>query len=280
MRDYMNHFVTTNNIQLHLLEKPGTEPTLLLAHGLTANAHCFGALMAALPYRVLAVDLRGRGQSDAPVSGYSMDDHTADLLGLLDALELDQVILGGHSFGGLLTVYTAVHHPRRVRQCIIMDAGLMHPQVRELITPSLARLGQTYPSWEVYRDMVKTAVYWQGQWDDHIEAYYRADVHHHADGTVTPIPTPAAIAEATGKGLGLNWLELMARLSQPALLLNGPVGYGTPGTPAVVPADLAQQTAAIIPHCRLVSIPGNHMTMLFGENARLMAAAITEFVGD
>ncbi|HRQ38664.1 MAG TPA: alpha/beta hydrolase [Chloroflexota bacterium] len=275
----MNHFVTTNGIQLHVLEKPGIEPTVLLAHGLTANAHSFGALMAALPYRVLAADLRGRGQSDAPVSGYTMPDHAADLIGLLDALELEQVVMGGHSFGGLLTAYTAVHHPQRVRQCIIIDAGLMHPQVRELITPSLARLGQTYPSWAAYRDTVKAAPYWHGQWDDDIEAYYRADVRQHADDTITPIPTPAAIAEAAGKGLGLNWLEMLARLPQPTLLLNGPVAYGVPGTPAIVPTDLAEQTAAIIPHCRLVSIPGNHMTMLFGENARLMAEAIEEFVG-
>lgn len=275
----MNHFVTTNNIQLHVLEKPGTEPTLLLAHGLTANAACFGPLMAALPYRVLAVDLRGRGQSDAPVSGYTMPDHAADLIGLLDALELDQVILGGHSFGGLLTVYTAVHHPQRVHQCIVIDAGLMHPQVRELISPSLARLGQTYPSWEVYREAIKAVPYWHGQWDDHIEAYYRADVHVHGDGTVTPIPKPATIAEAAGKGLDYNWLELMARLHQPTLLLNGTEAYGAPGTPAVMPRELAEQTAAIIPHCQLVSIPGNHISMLFGDNARLMAQAITEFVG-
>src|SRR5262245_38449298 len=124
----MHYFVTTNNIQLHVLEKPGIEPTVLLAHGLTANAYCFGPLMAALPYRVLALDLRGRGQSDAPVSGYTMPNHTADLIGLLDALELDQVVLGGHSFGGLLTVYTAVHYPRRLRQCLLMDAGLLHPR--------------------------------------------------------------------------------------------------------------------------------------------------------
>jgi pimeloyl-ACP methyl ester carboxylesterase len=274
----MNMFVKTNSIQLHVLEKPGIEPTILLAHGLTANAACFGALMAALPYRVLAVDLRGRGQSSVPVSGYTMPDHAADIIGLLDALELERVILGGHSFGGLLTVYTAVHHPRRVQKCLIMDAGLLHPQVRELISPSLARLGQTYPSWESYRDAVKAVPSWGGQWDEAIEAYYRADIRELGDGRVTPIPQPAAIAEAAGKGLEHNWLELMARLPHPTLLLNGPAGYGTPGTPAVMPADLAAQTAAIIPQCHLVTIPGNHMTMLFGENARLMAQAIVEFV--
>lgn len=276
----MNMFVQTNGIQLHVLEKPGIEPTVLLAHGLTANAACFGALMAALPYRVLAVDLRGRGQSSAPVSGYTMPEHAADLIGLLNALEFEQVILGGHSFGGLLTVYTAVHHPHRVRQCIVIDAGLMHPQVRELISPSLARLGQTYPSWESYRDAVKAVPYWGGQWDDAIEAYYRADIRELADGRVTPIPQPATIAEAAGKGLEHNWLELMARLPQPTLLLNAPAGYGAPGTPAVMPANLAEETAAIIPHCRLITIPGNHITMLFGDNARLMAQAIVEFVGE
>jgi pimeloyl-ACP methyl ester carboxylesterase len=275
----MDRYVQTNGIKLHYLEHPGDEPTVVLTHGLTANAHSFGALLAAgLPYRTLAVDLRGRGPSAAPPTGYTMADHAADMIGLLDALELERVVLGGHSFGGLLTLYTAVHHPTRVAKCIILDAGLMHPNTRELIAPSVARLGQTYPSWEAYRESIKTAAYWQGQWDEHIEAYYRADIVENSDGTVTPISQPQHIAEASLKLLEINWLELVGRIQQPVLLLNGPHGYGAPGTPAVMPEEMAQQTAALLPNCTLVTIPGNHMTMLFGDNARLIAQAITDFV--
>lgn len=275
----MGKFVHTNDIQLHYLDHPGEAPTIVLLHGLSANAHSFaGLVQAGLPNRLLAVDLRGRGQSDQPASGYSMADHAADILGLLDALGLEQVVLGGHSFGGLLTLYMAVHHPQRVRQCLIIDAGILHPDVRQLIAPSLARLGQTYPSWAVYKEGIQAAAYWQGIWDEAIEAYYEADVYTHEDGTVTPIPSPAAIAEAAAGVPQTNWAEILPAIKQPTLLLNGPLAYGDPGTPAVMPQEQARQTADLIPNCTLVEIPGNHMTMLFGDNAKKIVAAIVEFV--
>ena len=40
--------------------------------------------------RVIALDLRGRGESDQPESGYTMPDHAADVLGLMDHLEIDR----------------------------------------------------------------------------------------------------------------------------------------------------------------------------------------------
>lgn len=276
----MHNFIQTNGITLHYLEKGGADSTVVLMHGLTANAHAFSGLLAAgLPYRTLSVDLRGRGQSEAPATGYSMADHAADMLGLLDALGLDQVVLGGHSFGGLVAIYTAVTHPDRVSRCIIMDSGPMHPNVRELIAPSMARLGRTYPSWEAYCGILKAAQNIAGDWDEHMEAYFRADVRLNEDGTVSPIPNPAAIAEAAAKGLDIDWLAFIRQIPQPTLILNGPRPYGAPDAPAIIPRELAAQTAALIPDGTLVEIPGNHVTMLFGDNAALMAQAITAFIG-
>ena len=100
-------------------------PTLVLAPGLTANAHSFDGLMRAGlgdVAHVLALDMRGRGESDAPATGYAMEDHARDVLGLLDALELERVVMGGHSFGGLLTYWLAANHPERVERCVVIDA--------------------------------------------------------------------------------------------------------------------------------------------------------------
>jgi pimeloyl-ACP methyl ester carboxylesterase len=99
--------VRVNDIQLHYLDHPGGDPPLVLMPGLTANAYSFDGLINAglsSALRVLALDLRGRGLSDKPDSGYSMADHAADVLGLLNALEFQRVVLGGHSFWGLLTL--------------------------------------------------------------------------------------------------------------------------------------------------------------------------------
>ena len=104
---------------------PATGRRSCWRRGSTANAHSFDGLMRAGlgdVAHVLALDLRGRGESDAPPTGYAMEDHARDVIGLLDALDLDRVVMGGHSFGGLLTYWLAANHPERVERCVVLDA--------------------------------------------------------------------------------------------------------------------------------------------------------------
>lgn len=275
----MGNFTQTKDITLHYLDHPGDEPTLIVLHGLTANAHFFDGLAASsLPNRLLAVDLRGRGQSDKPEAGYSMADHAADILGLMDNLGLDQAILAGHSFGGLLACYLAAKHPARVAKCIIMDSGYLHPNVKELIKPSLARLGQRIASWEAYRDAIKQAAYWQGYWDTAVESYYQADVQCNDDGSVQARSRPANIAEAIDKALAEPWPAIFAEVHQPTIMLHAPGPFGAPGAMPVVPPAEAEATVNALPNCRYKAIPGNHMTMLFGDNAETLAQEIITFL--
>ena len=278
----MDRFVRVNNIQLHYLDHQGGDPPLVLMPGLTANASSFDGLIKAglsPALRVLALDLRGRGLSQKPDSGYSLADHAADVLGLLDALELRQVVLGGHSFGGLLSIYMAAKNPERVSKLVIIDAaGSMHPRVRELIKPSVDRLGKVLPSWEAYLEAMKQMPFYQGWWDPTIESYYRADVEIRGDGTVKPRSRPEAIIEAVEKSLAEDWAQLLRAVRQPVLLLNAPGPYGPPGTPPVLPREQAMDTVNMLSDARYVEIPGNHMTMLFGEGAQRIVEAILAFV--
>ena len=108
----MGKFSQVNGIRLHYLDHAGGDPVVVLLPGLTANAQSFDGLIGAglcPAHRVLALDLRGRGLSDKPPSGYSLAAHAADVIGLLDALQLERVVLGGHSFGGLLSFYLAAN---------------------------------------------------------------------------------------------------------------------------------------------------------------------------
>ncbi len=277
----MDKFVDVNGLTLHYVDWGGDGPPLILMPGLTANARSFDGLMDAglgEHFRVLAVDLRGRGQSGKPETGYSMADHAADIIGLMDALGLEKVILGGHSFGGLLTIYMTAHFPERVEKLVILDAaGELHPNIRQLIQPSLDRLGMVFPSWDVFKSAVQAMPFLLGYWDDAIESFFRADVQTNPDGTVQARSKPEAIAEAAEKGLLEPWRDLLAQLDQPALLLNAPEPYGPPGTPPVTPEDKARETVAALKNGRYVRVPGNHMTMLFGENARAVVSALAEF---
>lgn len=278
----MDQFAHVNNIRLHYLDHPGGEPPLVLMPGLTANAHAFDGLVRAglsPRFRMLALDLRGRGLSDKPESGYSLAEHARDVVELLDTLGLDQVVLGGHSFGGLLTFYMAAKYPRRVAKLIIIDAaGTLHPKIRELIKPALDRLGKVLPSWEAYVETVKQAPYWVEYWDEDVENYYRFDVQINGDGTVQSQSRPEAMFETMDRVLVEPWDEHIAAIQQPVILLNAPGPYGPEGTPPVLPRENAQATAEALADARYVEIPGNHVTMLFGENSHHMVEAITAFV--
>lgn len=280
----MDSFVATNNITLHYLDHAGDGPTLVLAPGITANAHAFDAIVQALSgqMRVLALDLRGRGESTAPPTGYTMADHAADVIGMLDVLGLERVVMGGHSFGGFLSLYLAATAPERVERLVVIDAaiGVAVPRTRELIQPALNRLGQTYPSFDDYLALIKAAPYYHGwPWDPAVESYYRADVQTAADGSVRARSQPEHIGAAMDGVIAEPWRDHLARITQPVLLLHAPGAYGPPGAPPIVSAEQAAETVALLPDCRYVHVPGNHQTMLYGAGATAIADAISAFVG-
>jgi pimeloyl-ACP methyl ester carboxylesterase len=281
----MDRFIRANGIQLHYLQHPGGDPSIVLLPGLTANAHGFdGLVQAGLSprFRALALDLRGRGLSDAPTSGYTMADHAADVIGLLDALGIERATLAGHSFGGFLTFYLAANFPARVARLIILDAGMAMatPATRAAIQPSLDRLGQVLPSWEAYLDAIKRAPYYDGWWDPTIESYYRADVRVGEDGSVQARSRPEVIAAAMDGLIAEDWQSHLAAIRQPAILFQAPGAYGPPGTPPILSAEQAQATIERLVDCYSVEVPGNHMTMLYGAGAQRIVAGITAFLHD
>lgn len=275
-------FVQTNGIRLHYLDHPGGAPTLVLLPGLTANAHAFDGLIAAglsPHYRVIAPDLRGRGLSDQPTS-YTLADHAADVLGMLDALELEQVVLGGHSFGGLMTLFLAAHAPARFSRLIVLDAAmqLATTATRDAIQPSLARLGQVAPSWDAYHATMQAAPFFAGWWDSLLDEYYRADVETRPDGSVKPRSQPAHIAAVMDAVIAGDWASYSAAISQRVLLLCAVGAYGPPGAPPVLNVIDAKAMATTLADCQLALVPGNHMTMLYAEGARRIVQHITAFL--
>lgn len=276
-----SEFIDTNGIRLHYLDHGGDGPVLVMTHGLTANAHSFDGLAKAVaPHlRLIAVDMRGRGLSDKPDTGYTMEDHAADILGLLDHLELDQAFIGGHSFGGLLTFHIAAHHPERVGRCVVMDAPIdVDEAILEQIRPSMERLGRVLPSWEDYIHAIQQQPYFEGWWNPEIESYYRADVKENEDGTVQSRSNPNHITEAITGTIGVPWTEYLERIEVPVLVIRATRPFGPPGYPPLLAADQAQRMIAGLIDGRLVEIDGNHLTFLVGEEIRQSAREIVDFL--
>ncbi len=284
------HFSETNGIRLHYLDHGGAGRgpvgCIVLLPGLSANAHAFDGLVAAglsQEFRVIAPDLRGRGLSDHPAS-YSLAEHAADVLGLLDGLGLAQVVLGGHSFGGLLTLYLAAQAPQRFTQLIVLDAALelVSAATRAAIQPSLARLGQTWESWDEYRATMQAATFFGGWWDPLLDDYYRADTQRvpgaNPDGSVRPRSRPEHIGAVMDAVIAADWAGIVSRVSLPTLLLHASGGYGPPGAPPVLDPGSAQTMAAMLPDCRIHLVPGNHMTMLYAAGARAIVEHSVAFL--
>src|ERR687890_1507572 len=103
----------------------GSPDPLVCLHGITAQHRAFNATARHLgPSRELVgVDLRGRGDSDKPESGYGLETHASDVVRVLDYLGLENAVLLGHSMGAFVALKTALASPDRVRALVLLDGG-------------------------------------------------------------------------------------------------------------------------------------------------------------
>ena len=118
-----------HGLSLAVAEWPGAGkgPAVVGVHGLTANHTCWASVadVPAPAHRLIAYDLRGRGESDKPETGYSLAHHSEDLLGLLDRFGLKKAVLVGHSLGAHIAVRFAATHPEPgPAKLVLVDGGL------------------------------------------------------------------------------------------------------------------------------------------------------------
>lgn len=111
-------------VRLHVAEAGEGDPLVLL-HGWPGHWFCWRELIPALAerFRVLAVDLRGFGWSDAPPDGYRKDELADDLLALLDALGLARVKLLAHDWGGVVGFHLCLRAPERIERYVVLNTG-------------------------------------------------------------------------------------------------------------------------------------------------------------
>jgi len=122
-----SRFVSANSLKLHYLEwGESHRSTIVLLHGLRGHAHSWDDVSAQLAtrWRVLALDQRGRGETDCPKDGnYATEAFVDDLVGFCDALELRRFVLVGHSMGGRNGILFTAREPARVSAFAIVDVG-------------------------------------------------------------------------------------------------------------------------------------------------------------
>src|SRR5688500_2775063 len=117
--------IQANGLRLHYLDWGGAGPPIVLLHGLRDQAHEWDPIAPALTPlgRVLALDQRGHGESEAPATGYAPENFAADLAAFCAALALDRPVVIGHSLGGRVAYHFAAAWPERLRALVLVDIG-------------------------------------------------------------------------------------------------------------------------------------------------------------
>lgn len=101
----------------------GEGPAVVLLHGTSANHAVWADVATSLASHatVVSLDQRGHGRSDKPGSGYAGDDFARDVVTVLDALEIERAVVGGHSLGGRNSWLVGALHPERVDAVVVVD---------------------------------------------------------------------------------------------------------------------------------------------------------------
>ena len=113
----------------------GDGPAILFIHGLTGSHRNWAHLVGKLDpdHQVLAPDLFGHGASAKLMGDYSLGAHAATLRDLLDRLEIEQVTLVGHSFGGGIAMQFCYLFPERVERLVLVSSGGLGRSVSPLL---------------------------------------------------------------------------------------------------------------------------------------------------
>jgi len=123
-------FTNNDGVRIHALDNEVRDTTLapvVVVPGMGESAEEYAWLLTELGRRrVVAVDVRGRGQSDAPEHGYRWEDHIGDLAAMVESLGLDGPVLVAFSRGSSYALGYALRGPHRVRGLVIGDYQARH----------------------------------------------------------------------------------------------------------------------------------------------------------
>jgi len=285
-----HRFVDIGGVRLHVAEAGPADPAsgsgdpVLLLHGFPQHWYAWRHVISMLAgeYRLICVDLRGFGWSDAPARGFDSASQMRDVLALMDALGLQRVRLIGHSGGGVLGFRICLAEPGRVSRFLALNTTHPWPLQRRLL-PQAWRFWYTalleYPGigrrvlrhWPAFtafllrRGVVSPAAWAEGEVEEYAAALReparaRAGEQLHWQFVLHDIP-----ALVTGRYRN-------SRLTVPTLIL---AGARDPVTPPSVLAGGERHAADL----RVEVVPGVGQ-FLPAERPDLVAAAARRLFAD
>jgi len=227
------YWESEDGLKLHYRDYPGDESKapIICIPGLTRNARDFAHLGEHLDgkRRIIMINLRGRGESEyaKDSSTYNPKQYVADILKLMDELNLPKAAFFGTSLGGIVTMVLASANPGKVAGALLNDIG------PEIDTKGLERIGsyvgqgRSFETWaHTARDMAADSsdIFPDFSLNDWI-AFSKKLYRMNSSGRIKP-DYDMKIAEpfdSKGGGSGALWKALESMKSTPALVVRGAI---------------------------------------------------------
>lgn len=151
MADLIRHEgrVEANGLRLYY-RRWGRGPRLMVLHGLSDWGLDWTrvATPLALSREVILPDQRGHGLSDKPAEGYAFADFAADAGAMIQALDLHDLTLMGHSLGGAAALGAAVAVPDRISRLVLVDPAIfMAQRASPHLDPTPEERRRNYVEW-------------------------------------------------------------------------------------------------------------------------------------
>lgn len=240
-----------NGVQMGFTDQ-GTGAPVLLVHGYPLNKSMWDAQVAELSkeFRVIAPDLRGHGESDAPQGTYTMDTIADDLNALLDHLEVDKAVVVGFSMGGYATFAFYRKYASRVKALVLADT---RPQAD---TPE-AKLSRENTAQTVLKDGVNgVATATAPRMLAPTTVQSRPDVVERVKSIMASTPVNGYVGDLRGLAERPDSTATLAQINVPTLIVVGEQDVVTP----VAESEMMSTT---IKGAKLVKIPdAGHLSPL------------------
>ncbi len=271
VRPIRDDLVVAGDLRFHTVQWGARGTPVVCITGITANAFCFQAFADGLArdHRVIAYDLRGRGDSDKPEHGYSIAIHAEDLAKLIDAWGIERPIVLGHSLGGFVALYFAAYYPDKLSKVILVDAGATPfwktaDERPAWLAVSLGRLGTPVPSFDEYRQRLKAAPFLGPYWNEYLDTYFEHDVIRREDGSVVAKTYREGALEDLEDVEARDAESLWRKVQVPTLVLRAGQGVLSDND-QLLPAAAASALQRALKDCHYVNFPTlNHYTIVFG----------------
>jgi len=245
---YVDKYANVNGLRLHYLDWGSPEkPPMILLHGIARHAHTFDHLAPhfARNFHVLAIDMRGHGDSDwDPEGDYLVEDHVKDLEDLVAQLRLQRITLIGNSTGGRVAQVFAGLHPNLVARLIVEDVGPERPD--DIASGFARRVKQEAEGWASEDELVaQLTTENPGVGAAWIRSYAHFGVKRRGDGRLLWKRDPDLVRGFLPTEL---W-RYVSRITSPTIYILG-------GQSTIVPAETQRRLKEMLPRCEIVVMPG------------------------